>query len=204
MRRNARHRLTRRREKRRQLPVNARPDRACGVLFALDQLRRHHDVGVDGPAGHAELLRKVFPPLVGLAKGVFVADDHHGVQLVRHRREAMMWIGAQKQSDAAPAQTRREIFEAFDEKTVMPEVRPPDKRSNAQENDDGLLQQVAELDRDVERRVVGGALRALHPVDDCRAVQIGWARTPHHDTWIVANLFECHGSGRAREATLQW
>ena len=115
-----------------------------------------------------------------------------------------MWVGAYKQSDAPPAQTRREIVEAFDEKAVMPEVRPPDERNNAQEDDDGLLQQVAELDRDVERRVVGGALRALHPVADCRAVQIGRARAPHHDTRVVANLFECHGSRRGRGATLQW
>jgi len=70
----------------------------------------------------------VLPPLGGLAKGVLVADDHQGAHLVRHWREATMWVGTQEQSDAPPAQTRREIVEAFDEKPVMPEVRTHDER----------------------------------------------------------------------------
>jgi hypothetical protein len=54
------------------------------------------------------------------------------------------------------------------------------------------VQQVAEIDREVEGRIVMRALSALHPVHDGRTVDVRCSTSTNRDAGVRCESLECH------------
>src|SRR5581483_11364147 len=88
---------------------------------------------------------------------------------------------------------------------VMPQVRMGIERDGSEEDNAWLVQSIGGLDRNIQRGIVQSALRALHPVDDARAVGIRCAATAYANPCTIgdssddihASLRDC----RARAGT---
>lgn len=58
------------------------------------------------------------------------------------------------------------------------------KRNGRKERDAGLPESIRQVNGDVERRIVDGTLRTLHPVHNTGAIWIGRAFAAHRDPRI--------------------
>ena len=67
----------------------------------------------------------------------------------------------------------------------MPEIGARIERNGRQKNYNWLLQFVGDLNGYIQSRIVVGALRPLHPVDDAVPSHTGRARRPHRDPLII-------------------
>jgi hypothetical protein len=130
-------------------------------------------VGVDRPQRHAQRGRCGPPPALRLAQRVLVADDKRRLHLGEERQQAVIRRPAQHEGHAAAPQPFRQLRQPFDEKPVVPQVRALHERVQAEEHHHRLAERVGGVDRDVERGIVGRALRALHPVHDAAPIGIG-------------------------------
>ena len=162
------------------------PDRARGVLLLEQQRRRHDHVGVHGPERHAQRAQPSLwrHPSVWRS-GLSSPTTSAGFTSCQERQQQVIRRSAQHEPDAAPREAVGQFGQPLDEKPVVPQVGALDERVQAEEHHHRLLQRVAGLDRDVERRVVGGPLRALHPVHDAPPVGIGRAGAAHADARIA-------------------
>jgi hypothetical protein len=97
---------------------------------------------------------------------------------------------AQGESDAAFCERLRDIGDALRQKSVVPEIGRG-KRARGEEHHNRSFQGIRGLHGDVEREVVQSTLRALHPVDNTRALGIGWALAPNRDSGIQCQFKKC-------------
>jgi hypothetical protein len=183
--RHPRHRLVRGHQELGQLPLDARTNRPRRVLLLLDQRRRNDHIGVDRPERNAQIERELFTPRFGLPQRVLVADDGRCAYLVDERKQPVMGVAPQHEADAPPPQAADNVGQAFDQKLIVAEVGALDAGVQTEEDDHRLPQRVAQRDRGIERGVVPGPLRALHPVDDARAVGVRRPLRPLRDAGIV-------------------
>ena len=86
-----------------------------------------------------------------LAQRVFVAHDDRRWQLDEKRQQPVFGVAAQDKADASREQTVGEIGEPLDEKLVVPKIGARDEGIEAEERNDGLTEEITELNRRVER-----------------------------------------------------
>ena len=116
---------------------------------------------------------------------VLVADDERRLHVGEERQQGVIRRPAQHEADAAAFECFLQLRQPFDEKLVVPQVGALDERVQAEEDHYRLAQGVGGVDRDVQRGVVGGALRALHPVDDAAPVGIGRTGAAHANARVA-------------------
>jgi hypothetical protein len=74
----------------------------------------------------------------------------------------------------------------------MTQVARCDEGIEAEEREDWLLEEIPQLDRHIQGRIVGCALRPLHPVHDRVAVWIRRTARADRDPRIPAELVDRH------------
>jgi hypothetical protein len=90
-------------------------------------------------------------------------------------------IATQHEADATAAEAALDVRQALDQEGVVAKVRALDERVQAEEGHDRFLKAVPNLDGNIERGIIGGALRTLHPVDDTGAVAVRLAASSNRD-----------------------
>jgi hypothetical protein len=150
----------------------SRPDCARRVLFLVLQRHGYDDVGVHGPERNAQLVGHFLSPALGLAQRVLVADDDGGTDFVGEGQQAMVRVAPEDEADAAFAQSGSNVGQPVGEEVIVAEVRACDERIQPEEDHDWEPEIVAQVDSDVERWIIHGALGALHPVHDATPVGI--------------------------------
>jgi hypothetical protein len=99
-------------------------------------------------------------------------------------------IAAKNESDIALGKASSGVGDGFGEELIVAPVRVRVERNRRKENDDGLSENVRGFDCEIQGRIVEGALRTLHPVDDADALAKRLAGTPDSDARIFGELFE--------------
>ncbi len=156
-----------------ELTMEARPDRARGVLLGVDERRGHDDIGVDRPERHTHVRGNRVAPAFGLPQRVLVADEERWPDVIEKREQPVLRIRAEHEPHAPPRETIGDVREPVGEKPVVTKIAAGHERIDPEEDHHGFAKAIARVDRDVERRVVPRALRPLHPVDDGGAIGIG-------------------------------
>jgi len=153
----------------------------------------HDDVGIDGPVRKLEAEGENAAPSLGLAAGIFVADEEGGVDFFEEFLEGVIGVAAEDEADAAISGVFFDVTEALLHEVVVAEVGVGVVGNDGEENDDGKAEEVCGVDGDVEGGVLMDAHGALHPVDD--AVAAGARRTvaPNEDAGVVGEFSEGFG-----------
>ena len=102
---------------------------------------------------------------------------------------------AQHEADAPCGQPGGELGEAVGEETIVAPVAVRVEGHHTEKGHYRLAEQVGDVDGEVERGVVLGALRPLHPVDDGVAGDIDGALVAHEHARIGNEPLQIvHGS----------
>jgi hypothetical protein len=137
------------------------------------------------------LSQRVTPSFL-LPQRVVVADDHHGVGLLDEAPQLVSGPCAEHESDPSSAEPLGELVESVYQEPIVTQIRALDERMQSKEDDDGLVEEIADVDGSVERRVVTRTLCALHPVDNDRPLQVRRPCPPNRHAWIGAQRFQRH------------
>ena len=113
-----------------------------------------------------------------------------GANFLTEFQQAVIGVGPQNESDAAGRQFLREVRNPFDQETIVPEIGTRIERNGRKKNYNWLLQFVGDLNGHIQSRIVVGALRPLHPVDDAVPSRTGRTWRPHRDPLILTELFD--------------
>ncbi len=108
------------------------PDVVRPVLLFINQARRDDHVGVNGPQGNAQFLRRNFAPTLRLAQGIFITYDHGGMYFIAELQKAVVRIAAQYKSDAALFECRGDIGNALEQKSIGSKVWRADRMAPGQ------------------------------------------------------------------------
>ena len=123
-------------------------------------------------------------PAARLAQRVLVADHQRGLYLVAKIQQRVVRIAPQHESDAALPGVPGDVRNALRQKCEVPQICIRIVRHRREEDDDRLLQRIRGFHRDIERRIVQRALRALHPVHDAATALGRCARAANSDAQI--------------------
>src|ERR1044072_8962642 len=106
------------------------------------------------------------------------------MHLVTEAAQAVLRKAAQHKSGVPAFESLSNVRDAFGEEAIVTQVGVGIEGNWGKEDDNGLAQFVGRFNCDVERRIVGAALGALHPVND--TVAFGRAGTADSDAGVAS------------------
>ena len=119
--------------------------------------------------GILQALCKRAAPALGLAAGVFVADEQRRADFFEKLLKRVGGRAANDEAEAALGRVFCNVAQALLQEVVVAQVGVGVVGNDAEEDGDGQAEKIGGFDGDVERRVVRDADCPLHPVDDARA-----------------------------------
>jgi hypothetical protein len=176
-------------EKRRQERVELGSNRARRIVFLAEQPRRHHDVRIHRPKRRLYILRRTHPALFGAALGILVADHKARLGLGAKTLDGVIRRAAQDKTNAALPQTDGNLAKAFDHELIVAIIGVVRVAAHAEKDHRGFAQCVCRLDGDVQRRIIAGALRPLHPIDDTISLGLEQHVIADRDPRILCGVF---------------
>ena len=166
-----------------------------GELWGGKEFLRDDAVGVHGPEGDADLLREVGAPAFGDAHGVFVAEDHGGLDVGEELGVGLVRGAAKDEGDVAGGEVGLDVGQALVEEAVVAEVGAGEVGDAGEIDDEREGELVGYGNGGVEGVIVGAALGALHPVDDAFAVAVRGTGAAEGNARVVEQGVEGRGKG---------
>ena len=147
-----------------------------GVLGFLEQLGRHDHISIYRPERHPKLIGREFSPVPRLAQWILVANDETCADFVTERRKPVVGEASEHKTDIPPLESVSDVRNALHKEGIVPKVGSGIKRDGSKEDDYRFAKFVGDFDCEIERWIVDGALRTLHPVDNADAIRSRWTR----------------------------
>ncbi len=144
--------------------------------------RRVLQGGVE-PRCLAERLRDSLSPVGPGSHGILVADDKPGADLLGQGHHDLVGPAqAYDQRNASAVEGARGIEQV----PIVPPLRTRVVGRGAEDRQHRNAERIAEIDREVERRVVHAAPGSLHPVEDATALRMGRSeRAARNRGWVA-------------------
>ena len=122
--------------------------------------------------------------MLWFAHRIFIADHERGPNLRAELQQMMIRKPTQNKADAALFQSFGNRWDSLIEKTVMPQIGVRIKRDRSKKDNARFAQRICRLHRHLKRGIIERPLRPLHPVDNARAVPVGFAGSTDSNTGI--------------------
>src|ERR1700733_4421757 len=155
-----------------------------GIHALLEQTGGYYHIRIDGPEWDTQSARQHLSPALRLTAGIFIADNYSRVYFRQQRLQRIVGRTADDKTDLPLLQILFDIRQALVQEDVMAEVGVGKIGDGREVDQDGEIQGVGNLYRDVERRIIERSLRSLHPVDDAFSVWRGRSAAPDQNSGI--------------------
>ena len=177
-----------------QLRLEARAKVVQQHKAAVEDARRHYDIGIDRPVGDSKPACEHLAPAFRLAAGVFVADEECGLDLFKKCLQRGVRRPAHDETHAQFRRVLCHVAQALLKKIVMAEVGAWVIRNDAKVYDHRQVENVGRLDGYVEGEIVRDSHGALHPVDNRAGGLARGTGAAHHNAGLVGQPGEFNGN----------
>ena len=144
-------------------------------MFLPEHATGHDEVRVHSPEWDSQLRRNPrFGPF-GATQRIFVTDHETRMNFGAKAQKIIVGIGAQNEPDIP---LPKQLCQSSLHELVMTQIRVMSGRQQLKKHQHRLSELIPRCDGDIQRIIISGALRPLHPINHAASFGIGRAGSP--------------------------